>query len=231
MESSPLILIIEDDDQIRRYLKTTLAAHDYRVLEAETAKEGFVHISTNVPDLIVLDLGLPDKDGVEVIQEIRSWSKIPVIVLSARGLEDDKVRALDAGADDYLSKPFGSNELLARIRVSLRHAADRQSPEEKPIIKIKDLTVDLVARKITLRNEPLHLTPIEYRLLTHLAANAGKVITHRQLLREVWGASHEGEIQYLRSFMAQLRKKIEGNATNSEYFLTEPGVGYRMITE
>ena len=235
MNPDPLILIIEDDTQVLRYLRTTLGAHNFRVLEAHTAKEGFVHISTTAPDIVLLDLGLPDMDGVDVIKEIRTWSKIPIIILSARGLEDDKVLALDAGADDYLAKPFGLNELLARIRVSLRHSIQRQSAKEEPVIKIKDLSIDLVSRQITLRNETLHLTPIEYKLLTFLATNAGKVVTHRTLLRETWGPSHQGEIQYLRSYMAQLRKKIEGNSTNSEYFLTEPGVwlphDFRMIIE
>ena len=200
-------------------------------MEAETAKEGLMHLSTSAPDIVLLDLGLPDKDGVEVIKEVRGWSKIPIIILSARGLEDDKVTALDAGADDYISKPFGVSELLARIRVSLRHSIERKTPQQEPIITIKDLTIDLATRHITLNGAELHLTPIEFKLVTFLAMNAGKVVTHRQLLTETWGPSHQGEIQYLRSYMAQLRKKIEGSTTASEYFLTEPGVGYRMVAE
>lgn len=222
------ILIIEDDVQVRKLLRSALSSHDYRIIEASSAKEGIAQTTTQLPDLILLDLGLPDREGIEVISEIRSWSKIPIIVLSARELENDKVQALDEGADDYLSKPFGTSELLARIRVSLRHATEAHCPSGQPL-ETRDLKMDLSSRVVTLKGQELHLTPIEYRLLAILLRHTGKVLTHKQLLREVWGPVHENTVQYLRGYMASLRRKLEDDPTSPEYIVTEAGVGYRMI--
>ncbi|HVU86731.1 MAG TPA: response regulator [Pirellulales bacterium] len=226
----PKILIIEDEQEIRRFLRASLGAHGYRFIEAESGRQGLMLAASQQPDLIVLDLGLPDMDGIELIPRIREWSKLPIIVLSARGQEREKVAALDAGADDYLTKPFGMDELLARIRVALRHAT-RVGAGESPIFSVADLNVDLGSRQITARGNPVHLTPTEFRLLATLIRDAGKVITHRQLLNEVWGPDSLDETHSLRVYMAKLRDKIEEDSARPRYLLTEPGVGYRLVTE
>lgn len=225
---APLILLIEDEPQMRRFLRTALDANDYRLVEAETAKEGLAQAAARNPDVILLDLGLPDRDGLEVARELRGWSATPIIVLSARGREEDKVRALDLGADDYLTKPFGVEELLARIRVALRHAALPPGAGPGPVFEAGDLRVDLAARRITRAGQEIHLTPTEYKLLTTLVRHAGKVLTHRQLLKEVWGANYVNQSHYVRVYLGQLRQKIEADPARPRLLLTEPGVGYRL---
>jgi len=223
---APLILIIEDEAPIRKFLRVSLLAEGYRIVEAETAREGVLQATTQPPDVVILDLGLPDTDGLEVTQRIREWSKVPIIILSARGQEKDKVNALDAGADDYLTKPFGVGELLARLRVALRHAATTEGAE--PVLVTGDLRIDRANRQVTLAGKEVHLTPIEYRLLSELAKHHGKVLTHTHLLKEVWGASSVHDMAYLRVFMAGLRKKLEAEPARPRYLLTEQGVGYRL---
>ncbi len=227
-EPGPLLLIVEDEPQMRRFLRTALGVQDYRIVEAETAKEALIAATTHNPEVILLDLGLPDGDGIEVTREIRQWSRVPIVVLSARGREDDKVAALDAGADDYLTKPFGVNELLARIRVALRHVAETGAGTPSALVEIGPLRLDLTKREVRVDGREIHLTPIEYRLLTYLARNAGKVLTHRQILKEVWGPPYASQTHYLRVFMAQLRRKLEPDAARPRLLITEPGVGYRM---
>jgi two-component system, OmpR family, KDP operon response regulator KdpE len=224
----PLVLIVEDEPQMRRFLKTALEVQEFRVVEVETAKDALVAATTHNPEVILLDLGLPDGDGVDLARHVREWSRVPIIVISARGREEDKVAVLDAGADDYLTKPFGVNELLARIRVALRHAAQHASLQGEPVLEIGTLRLDLVRREVQVSGGEVHLTPLEYRLLSFLAKNAGKVLTHRQILLEVWGPPYCAEVQYLRVFMAQLRRKIEADPARPTLLLTEPGVGYRM---
>jgi len=224
----PLILLIEDEAPMRRFLRASLMANDYQLVEAETAKDGLAQAAARNPDLILLDLGLPDLDGLAVTEQLRGWAKMPIIVLSARGQEDDKVRALDAGADDYLTKPFGVGELLARIRVALRHVAATASGEST--FSVDNLRVDLARRQVFANGAEVHLTPIEYKLLVTLIKHAGKVVTHRQLLREVWGPNASDQTQYLRVYMAQLRHKLEQNPSRPVYLTTEPGVGYRLRT-
>jgi len=230
-QASPLILVVEDEPQMRRFLRTALEVQEFRVVEAETAKEGLVAATTHNPEVILLDLGLPDGDGVDLARRVREWSRVPIIVISARGREADKVAVLDAGADDYLTKPFGVNELLARIRVALRHTVHAASARGEPILEVGPLRMDLSRREVTVSDRDVHLTPIEYRLLAFLAQNAGKVLTHRQILKEVWGPGSVDEIQYLRVFMAQLRRKIEADPARPLLLQTEPGVGYRMREE
>ena len=225
---APLILLIEDEPQMRRFLRTALDANDYRLVEAETAKEGLAQAAARNPDVILLDLGLPDRDGLEVARELRGWSATPIIVLSARGREEDKVRALDLGADDYLTKPFGVEELLARIRVALRHAALPPGAGPGPVFEAGDLQVDLAARRVSRAGEEVHLTPTEYKLLTTLVRHAGKVLTHRQLLKDVWGSNYVNQSHYVRVYMGQLRQKIEADPARPRLLLTEPGVGYRL---
>jgi two-component system KDP operon response regulator KdpE len=227
-DPTPLILVVEDEFQMRRFLRTALAAQDFRVVEAETAKDGIAAATTHNPEIILLDLGLPDGDGIELTRNIREWSQTPIIVISARGREDDKVAALDAGADDYLTKPFGMNELLARIRVALRHSAQSGPAEATMVLEIGPLCIDQARREVKVDERAVHLTPIEYRLLVLLARNAGKVLTHRQILKEVWGPLHANETHYLRVFMTQLRRKIESDPARPRLLVTEPGVGYRM---
>jgi two-component system KDP operon response regulator KdpE len=224
----PLLLIVEDEMQMRRFLRTALSAQDYRIVEAESAKEAIVAATTQSPEVILLDLGLPDGDGIKLTRQIREWSRVPIIVISARGREEDKVAALDAGADDYLTKPFGVNELLARIRVALRHWAQSGLDPSSTVVEVGGLRIDPTRREVTLHGREVHLTPIEYRLLVLLARNAGKVLTHRQLLTEVWGPAYENETHYLRVFMTQLRRKIEPDSARPRLLVTEPGVGYRM---
>jgi two-component system, OmpR family, KDP operon response regulator KdpE len=221
------VLVVEDEPQMRRFLRASLTSHGFGLFEAHSANDAIALATTNHPDLVLLDLGLPDRDGVEVTRELREWSKVPIIVISARGHELDKVKALDAGADDYLTKPFGVNELFARMRVAIRHAEQARG-SESGLIEIGDLRIDLPRREVTFNGTELHLTPIEYRLLTLLAQNAGKVLTHRYLLGEVWGAGHSEDTHYLRVYMAQLRAKIEADSTRPQLLITEPGVGYRL---
>jgi two-component system, OmpR family, KDP operon response regulator KdpE len=223
------VLVIEDDRPIRRFLEAALANEGYDVVEAETGRMGLAHILARLPDLIVLDLGLPDMDGMEIITRVREWSQVPIIILSARGREDDKVDALNAGADDYLTKPFSVPELLARARVALRHAATlRDGHEEASRLQFGDLVVDLASRRVFVSETEVHLTPLEYRLLTTLAKNAGRVLTHRFLLEEVWGPGYLDQTHYPRMLIASLRRKIEDDPAEPRYILTEQGVGYRL---
>lgn len=228
-EPTPLILIIEDEVQMRRFLRASLTSNGYQVVEADTAHEGLAQASSRNPELILLDLGLPDQDGLVVTQRLREWAKTPIIVISARGREEDKIQALDAGADDYLTKPFGVGELLARIRVALRNAARGELGTSQ--FAVGDLKIDLIRRQVLLRDSEVHLTPIEYKLLATLVKHAGRVITHRQLLREVWGPNSSEQTQYLRVYMGQLRHKLEQNPSRPQFLTTEPGVGYRLRTE
>ncbi len=225
--SEPVVILVEDEKQIRRFVHTALESEGCQVFEAETAARGLTEAGTRKPDLVILDLGLPDRDGVDFMRDLRSWSSVPVIVLSARSDETDKIAALDAGADDYLTKPFGVGELLARVRAMLRR---RGLPGEGggPLVEFGEIRMDRVSRIVTRQGEEVHLTPIEYRLLAYLVANAGKVLTHRQLLREVWGPSHVDSPHYLRVFMGNLRKKLEADPARPEHFLTESGLGYRF---
>ncbi len=228
--AGPLIVCIEDDPQMRRFLRTGLAGQGFRVFDAETGRQGLVEVGTRKPDLVILDLGLPDMDGVDVVREIRSWTRVPVVVLSARSLETDKIAALDAGADDYLTKPFGLGELLARIRVALRHA-NPSGAEAAETFAAGGLRVDFGKRTVTVGDHQVHLTPIEFRLLSVLIRNAGRVLTHRQLLKEVWGPAYVDRSHYLRVYMGQLRHKLEADPTRPRFLLTEAGVGYRFMTE
>jgi two-component system KDP operon response regulator KdpE len=224
-----IIILVEDEGQIRRFVRAALEGEGCQVFEAETAQRGLIEASTRKPDLIILDLGLPDRDGVEFIRDLRSWASLPVLVLSARTGEDDKIAALDAGADDYLVKPFGTGELLARVRALLRRLNQAGGDAEQSTIEFGDVRVDLALRTVVRAGQPLHLTPIEYRLLAYLIANAGKVLTHRQLLRDVWGPSQVDNNPSLRVFMTHLRQKIEQNSARPEHLLTEVGVGYRFV--
>ena len=228
--ADPIVIVIEDEPQIRRFLRATLHAHGYRLFEATTGSDGLIEAASRQPDVVIVDLGLPDMDGLEVIRRLREWSSVPVIVLSARGGERDKVTALDAGADDYIEKPFGTDELLARIRVALRHAAGAGRAEDA-VFAVGELQVDQGRRQVRLAGQEVHLTPIEYRLLTTMVRHAGKVLTHRQLLRDVWGPDHIEDAHYLRVFMATLRRKLEPSPAQPRYLLTEPGVGYRLSDE
>jgi two-component system, OmpR family, KDP operon response regulator KdpE len=227
----PVVVVIEDEAQIRKFLRVALTGHGYRVLEAVRGEEGLIEAASRQPDLIMVDLGLPDIDGLQVIQRIREWSAVPIIVLSARGQEQDKVTALDAGADDYVSKPFAVGELLARMRVALRHHAQVDRETGESTLTLGDLHIDLGRRRVLLRDAEVHLSPIEYRLLTTLVRYGGKIVTHRQLLREVWGPNAEEQPNYVRVYMAHLRRKLESDPAQPKYLLTEPGVGYRLLTE
>jgi len=225
------VVVIEDEVQIRRFLRPALEAAGHRMVEAETGAKGILETAQSNPEVIILDLGLPDIDGLEVIRRIREWTRTPIIILSARGQERDKVAALDAGADDYLTKPFSVSELMARIRVALRHTATLSLPGGQSTIVAGDITIDLARRNVTYKGQYVHLTPIEYKLIATLAQHAGLVMTHRQLLREVWGPGHAEESHYLRIFMRQLRQKLEDNPANPRHLLTEVGVGYRFRTD
>jgi len=229
-ETNPAgILIVEDDEEIRRFVRTALKNDGFRVFEAATMSAGLVETGTRKPELVILDLGLPDGDGVDFIRDVRSWSGLPIIVLSARVEEPDKVRALDAGADDYLTKPFGVAELLARTRAALRRSTHANS--EDSIVHFGDVELDLSKRVVLRAGAPVHLTKIEYRLLTTLVANTGKVLTQRQLLRDVWGPSYIEHNHYLRIYMAHLRQKLENDPTHPRHFITETGVGYRFVMQ
>jgi two-component system KDP operon response regulator KdpE len=227
----PTILVIEDEPPLKTFLRITLQTQNYVVIEATRGEEGIRHAATARPDIIILDLGLPDMDGVEVARRLREWSTVPIIVVSARGKEQDRVVALDAGADDYLTKPFGVGELLARIRVALRHLATVSSDSPEPEYTLGDLKIDLARREVTVAGKAVHLTPNEFKLLSVLVKNAGKVLTHRQLLHSVWGPGSGEEVHYVRVYMNQLRQKLETDATRPKYFITEPGVGYRLKDE
>lgn len=225
------VLLIEDELPIRRFMRPAIEAAGWRLIEASTGQQGLLEASQSRPDVIILDLGLPDTDGIDVIRRVREWSALPIIVLSARGREQDKIAALDAGADDYVQKPFNVGELVARLRVALRHAAGRsQSTAESPVVA-GDIRIDLPRRTVTRGGENVHLTPLEYKLLATLARHAGMVVTHRQLLREVWGPGHAEDSTYLRMFVRQLRQKLEADPAQPKYLLTELGVGYRLIAE
>jgi two-component system KDP operon response regulator KdpE len=228
--SGALVLVIEDDPQILRFLRTTLTNSGYKFVEATTGKEGLNQVALRHPDIIILDLGLPDQDGLQVTRRLREWTSIPIIVVSAREKERDKVEALDAGADDYLTKPFGTAELLARIRVALRHSLKTMGVEEG-LFCIGDLRVDLAHRQVFIGEDEIHLTPTEYKLLTILIQHAGKVVTGKQLLREVWGPGYLNESHYVRVYMGQLRHKLETDPARPRYLITEPGVGYRLKIE
>jgi two-component system KDP operon response regulator KdpE len=225
MSAGPLVLLVEDEPQMRRFIRASLGANGYRIVEAATAKEGQQLAASHNPELVLMDLGLPDGDGIGLTHQLRAWTKVPIIVISARGREDDKVTALDAGADDYLTKPFGVNELLARLRVALRHT---RPTVEAPVLELGTLRIDLTRREVTAQGKQVHLTPTEYRLLTYLAQNEGKVLTHRQILSEVWGPGAAHQTHYVRVHMAELRKKVEADPTRPKLLLTEPGVGYRL---
>ncbi len=230
MTQEATILLIEDEPEIRRFLRATLPAHGFRLYETTTGRDGLIEAQARNPDLILLDLGLPDIEGSEIIRQVRGWTTTPIIVLSARDQEQVKVTALDLGADDYVTKPFGVNELLARMRAALRHAAQSADAPESVFV-IGDLKVDLCRRQVFVSGKEVHLTPIEYKLLTTLIRYAGKVLTHRQLLKEVWGPLHVEEGHYLRVYMRQLRNKLEKNAAHPRYLVTELGVGYRLRAE
>jgi two-component system KDP operon response regulator KdpE len=227
----PVVVLIEDEPQIRRFLRATLTGQGYRLFEATTGADGLVEVGSRQPDVVIVDLGLPDIDGLEVIRRVREWTAVPIIVLSARGQERDKVTALDAGADDYVSKPFGASELLARIRVALRHTAGASHEADDAAFKVGDLRMDLLRRQVFVGDREVRLTPIEYKLLTTLVRHAGKVVTHAQLLREVWGPTHTDQAHYVRVYMAHLRHKLEAEPARPRYLLTEPGVGYRLTPE
>jgi two-component system, OmpR family, KDP operon response regulator KdpE len=230
-QDGPLILLVEDEPQLRRYLRVTLAPHGYRLLEAVNAKEGELMAASHHPDLILMDLGLPDQDGLVLTRRLREWCTAPIIVVSARGLEKDKIQALDEGADDYLTKPFGSGELLARIRVALRHVNHEPGAVSAPVFELGDWRVDQTRREVTVAGQPVHLTPNEYKLLITLIKHAGMVLTHHQLLKEVWGSVQGAQPHYLRVYMAQLRQKLEADPARPAHLITEPGVGYRLRVE
>jgi two-component system KDP operon response regulator KdpE len=227
MKPGPLVLVVDDELQMRRFLRASLASRDFAVVEAASAQEALSLMVSHNPEIVLLDLGLPDQDGVEWTRSVREWSHTPIIVISAREQEGDKVRALDAGADDYLTKPFGLNELLARMRVALRHAEQTGAAEE-PVLDLGPLRLDLARRQVTIEGRELRLTPLEYRILSLLARNAGKVLTHSQILREVWGPGHTQQTHYLRVYMAQLRRKLQADIARPHLLTTEPGVGYRL---
>ncbi len=227
--SGPTILIVDDEAQIRKFLRIALEANGFSVREAATGGQGVAHAATDTPDLVILDLGLPDLDGKEVIGRVREWSAVPILILSVRQAEAEKVAALDAGANDYVVKPFGIAELLARVRALLRTGGAYGTKDEPATITVGDLTVDLARREVHLGVEPVKLTRKEFELLSVLARNAGRILTHGQLLREVWGKAHENDTQYLRVFVSQLRRKLNDDPAHPRFILNEPGVGYRML--
>ena len=227
MADGPRILIVDDEPQIRRFLRASLQAHDYVVIEADTGKEGVRQVTLQKPDIVILDLGLPDIDGLDVIKALREWSKVPIIVLSVRSDESDKIEALDRGANDYVTKPFSMGELLARMRASLRQKAVG-STEAGAVITAGTIAIDLVKRLVTVDGKPVRLSRKEYDMLRILASHPGKVIAHQQLLQEVWGQGYVEETQYLRVYMGQLRQKLEADPAAPKHLLTEPGVGYRF---
>jgi two-component system KDP operon response regulator KdpE len=231
-QAVPVAVIVEDEPQIRRFVRGALEAEGWQVHEADTLRRGLAEAGTRRPDLLVLDLGLPDGNGVDLIRDVRSWSPVPILVLSARADEADKIEALDAGADDYLTKPFGIGELMARVRANLRRprAAAGAEPGES-VLRFGAVEVDRAARLVRKGGAEVHLTPTEYRLLSVLMGNTGRVLTHRQLLREVWGPSHTGQSHYLRIYMGNLRQKLEDDPAQPRHLLTETAVGYRLVLE
>ncbi len=236
--TQPVVILIEDEVQIRRFVRAALEAEGWQVHEAETAKRGLADAGTRKPDLLIVDLGLPDGDGIDVIRDVRGWSNVPIIVLSARAKEVDKVAALDAGADDYLAKPFGLGELMARVRANLRRpravsteAQQDAIAQESAVFRFGDVEINRSERIVRRMGTEVHLTPIEYRLLAVLVANVGRVITHKQLLRDVWGPSHSEQSHYLRIYMGHLRQKLEADPAQPRHFLTESGVGYRLLPD
>ena len=230
--SAGRVLVIEDEPQIQRFLRVSLTSHGFAFLEARDGRAGIEAVARWAPDAVILDLGLPDLDGLEVVRQVRGWSTVPIVVLSARGQEQDKIAALDAGADDYLTKPFGVGELLARLRVALRHAARAAGGDgETAVFSVGDLRVDLARRQVFVEDREVRLTPNEYQLLATLVRHAGKVLTHRQLLKAVWGPTYLTEVHYVRLYMGQLRHKLEADPARPRYLRTEPGVGYRLLAE
>ena len=227
-DAKATVLVVEDESQMRTFVRLALAAHGYKVLEAQTGREGLAQAAAYTPDLVLLDLGLPDFDGLEVTKRLREWYSAPIIVISARGQEAQKVEALDTGADDYLTKPFGTAELMARIRVALRHASQTAQDPLSSVFSVGNLRIDFGKRLVYNGEKEVHLTPIEYKLLAALAKHAGKVLTHKQLLDQVWGPGHSHQMQYLRVYMVQLRQKLEENPARPRYLRTEAGVGYRL---
>jgi two-component system KDP operon response regulator KdpE len=225
------VLLVEDEAQMRRFLRSSLPAHGYGVVEAATGREALMQAGTRNPDIILLDLGLPDIDGVELAKQLREVSKAPMIVLSARGQERDKVDALDAGADDYVTKPFGLSELLARMRVARRHLEGRSDERAVPVFSVRNLRVDSGSRQVLVDDSEVHLTPIEWKLLAALVRNAGRVVTHQQLLKEGWGPRYATQTQYLHVYMGHLRAKLETEPARPKLLLTEPGVGYRLAAD
>ena len=228
MSNPTVAIVVEDEPQIRRFVRTALESEHWRVVEAGTLKDGLSEAGTRRPDLVVLDLALPDGDGIDLVRSMRAWSNSPILVLSARGEEKDKIQALDAGADDYLTKPFGIGELLARVRALARRRGRPDGVE--PVFRVGDIEIDFSARLVKRAGQPVRLTPIEYRLLTLLATNAGRVLTHRQILREVWGPSHVQHEHYTRIYMGHLRRKLEADPAQPRFLLTETAVGYRLVT-
>jgi len=226
MNDGVRILVVDDETQLLKLLGVTLTSHGFKVHEAVTGQEALSLVGTYKPDVIILDLGLPDMDGLEVIQSLRKWTRTPIIILSAREQEKDKIIALDAGADDYLTKPFGMGELLARIRAALRHIAGVQN---EPVLKFNDLVIDLTHRRVNIDGKEIKLSPTEYDLVKNLAIGAGKVLTHKYLLRTVWGPSYENDVHYLRVYMGQLRRKIEVDPSRPRHIITETGIGYRLL--
>lgn len=227
--ATPIVIVVEDEAKIRRFIKLALEAEHLEVFEADSVARGLIEAGTRQPDLVVLDLGLPDGDGIDLIRDLRTWSEIPIIVLSARTAEAEKVAALDAGADDYLTKPFGAAELLARVRANLRRSS-RAGSTGLSVFEFGNVRVDLGKRIVEKGGQQLHLTPIEFRLLAYLIANPDSVLTHRQLLKAVWGPSHAEDSHYVRVYMGHLRKKVEDDSTRPKYILTESGIGYRFVT-
>ncbi len=224
-EAGQRVLVVDDENSIRRYLHAALSAQGFAIYEAANGQEAVNAVVSHHPDIIILDLGLPDFDGIEVTRRLREWSQTPIIILSVREAENDKIAALDAGADDYLTKPFSTGELMARMRVAMRHLAGKS---DEPVLQVDDLKMDLSRRLVTVNEEQISLTPTEYEILRLLLQNAGKVLTHHQLLRQVWGAAYESEMHILRVNISNLRRKIEPDPARPHYLLTEPGVGYRI---
>jgi len=227
-DASPVVLLVEDEAQMRKFVHLALEAQAYRVIEVESGRDALQQAAAYTPDIVLLDLGLPDMDGLDVVRRLREWSAVPILVISARGREQEKVEALDAGADDYLTKPFGTAELMARVRVALRHASRSPQDPTSSVVTVGELKIDLMKRLVFVDDREVHLTPIEYKLLATLMNHAGRVMTHKQLLDQVWGPGHSHQMQYLRVYMTQLRQKLERNPARPKYLLTEPGVGYRI---
>jgi two-component system KDP operon response regulator KdpE len=230
-EALPTILIIEDEEPIRRFLRLSMEGHDFRAVESATGEEGLALAASHNPEIILLDLGLPDMDGLEVLRRLRTWTSAPIIILSARGKEQDKIQGLESGADDYLTKPFSVGELTARIKVALRHSGRLGKPSTDPVFQTGHLKVDLEKRQVFVKGEEIHLTPIEYKLLALLVRHAGKLVTRKELLGDVWGPAGGDSSHYLRIYVHQLRHKLEENPAQPHYLITEAGVGYRLKTE